>query len=140
MRLARACGLTTVDVEVLAIGDTPVFCVSRYDRRRNDEVIERIHQEDMCQALGIETFDGRAKYGAHNPKRMTLRAIAEMLRFHAPDEPLRLLAMTAFHIAIGNADAHGKNQSILHHLDGTMNSRRYTTHGRPSNIQACHAR
>ena len=120
MRLARACGLTTVDVEVLAIGDTPVFCVSRYDRRRNDDVIERIHQEDMCQALGIETFDGRAKYGAHNPKRMTLRAFAEILRFHAPDERIRLLAMTAFHIAIGNADAHGKNHSILHHLDGTI--------------------
>lgn len=123
MRLAKACGLTTVDVEVLAVEGTPVFAVSRYDRAVIDGTVERIHQEDMCQALGIETFDSRAKYGVHNAKRMTLRAIAEVLRFHAGDataERLRLLAMTTFHVAIGNADAHGKNHSILHHSDGRI--------------------
>jgi serine/threonine-protein kinase HipA len=28
--------------------------------------------------------------------------------------------MTTFHVAIGNADAHGKNHSILHHSDGKI--------------------
>ncbi len=123
MRLAKAIGLTTVDAEVLLVGGTSVFSVSRYDRAVIDGKIERIHQEDMCQALGIETFDSRAKYGVHNAKRMTLRAIAEVLRFHAADateQRLRLLAMTTFHVAIGNADAHGKNHSILHHSDGKI--------------------
>jgi serine/threonine-protein kinase HipA len=123
MRLAKACGLTTVDAEVLHVDGTAVFSVSRYDRVVIDGKIERIHQEDMCQALGIETFDARAKYGVHNAKRMTLRAIAEVLRFHAADateQRTRLLAMTTFHVAIGNADAHGKNHSILHHSDGKI--------------------
>jgi serine/threonine-protein kinase HipA len=120
MRLAKACGLTTVDAEVLNVAGRPVFCVSRYDRRVDGDDIERIHQEDFCQALAIETFDARAKYGVHNAKRMTLRAMSEVLRFHAPGERRRLLAATTFNVAIGNADAHGKNHSILHHADGTI--------------------
>jgi serine/threonine-protein kinase HipA len=120
MRLAKACGLTTVDAQVLDVAGRPVFCVSRYDRRVHGDRIERIHQEDFCQALAIETFDSRAKYGSHNPKRMTLRAMAEVLRFNAPSERRRLLAVTTFNVAIGNADAHGKNHSILHHPDGTI--------------------
>jgi serine/threonine-protein kinase HipA len=120
MRLARACGLTTVDADVFAIDDTPVFVVSRYDRVTAGGLTNRIHQEDSCQALAIETFDPRAKYGSHNMKRMTLRAIAELLRFYAPGERSKLLAYTAFHIAIGNADAHGKNHSVMHHPDGSV--------------------
>lgn len=44
---------------------TPVFAVTRYDRATMDGEIEWIHQEDMCQALGIETFDplGRRAFG-----------------------------------------------------------------------------
>jgi serine/threonine-protein kinase HipA len=120
MRLARACGLTTVDADVFAVDETPVFVVSRYDRAKSAGLTNRVHQEDSCQALAIETFDPRAKYGSHNTKRMTLRAIAELLRFHAPSERARLLAYTTFHIAIGNADAHGKNHSIMHHPDGAI--------------------
>jgi serine/threonine-protein kinase HipA len=120
MRLARACGLTTVDADVFAIDETPVFVVSRYDRVTSAGLTTRLHQEDSCQALAIETFDPRAKYGSHNTKRMTLRAIAELLRFHSPGERPKLLAYTTFHIAIGNADAHGKNHSIMHHADGTV--------------------
>lgn len=120
MRLAKSCGLTTVDSEVIHVGDLAVFCVSRYDRHPTDGRIERIHQEDACQALGIETFNTREKYGSYNTKRMTLRAIANILRIHAPAERLALLTHTAFHVAIGNADAHGKNHSLLHLPDGTI--------------------
>ncbi len=120
MRLAKACGLTTVDADVLQIGEVPVYCVSRYDRIIDGDQVGRIHQEDFCQALGIETFDSRAKYGVHSAKRLNLRAMSEILRFHAPVERARLLAMTTFHVAIGNADAHGKNHSILHHADGRI--------------------
>ena len=120
MRLAKACGLTTVDADVLQIGEIPVYCVSRYDRMIDGDQIGRVHQEDFCQALGIETFDSRAKYGVHSAKRLNLRAMSEILRFHAPAERARLLAVTTFHVAIGNADAHGKNHSILHHVDGSI--------------------
>jgi serine/threonine-protein kinase HipA len=120
MRLAKACGLTTVDTEVIHIGTVPVYCVSRYDRQVTQGSIERIHQEDACQALGIETFNSREKYGSYNAKRMTLKAIADILRVNAPAERVALLAHTAFHVAIGNADAHGKNHSLLHPSDGTM--------------------
>jgi serine/threonine-protein kinase HipA len=120
MRLARACGLTTVHAEVLNIAGLDVFCVERYDRVVGPAGIERLHQEDACQALGIETFDSHAKYGSHNPKRMTLRAIADLLRAYAPAERTRLLAATVFNVVICNADAHGKNHSIIHHVDGSI--------------------
>jgi serine/threonine-protein kinase HipA len=120
MRIARACGLTSVGTEVLSIKGIPVFCVERYDRVVGPAGIERIHQEDACQALGIETFDSHAKYGSHNPKRMNLRAIADVLRSYAPGERVSLLAATVFNVVIGNADAHGKNHSIIHRPDGSI--------------------
>lgn len=30
-----------------------VFCVKRFDRIQSENAIKRVHQEDMCQALGI---------------------------------------------------------------------------------------
>ena len=35
-----------------------------------------------------------------------------------PGDRRRLLADTAFNVAVGNADAHGKNLSVLHHPNG----------------------
>lgn len=115
--LARAAGLTTIDVELIELASHPCLIVSRYDREIEGGEVRRIHQEDLCQALAIDSRDnrGRAKYErAGGP---SLRQAAQLLDTYAADpaaELDRLVAAVAFTVLIGNADAHGKNLSLLH--------------------------
>lgn len=117
LELARAVGLTTVRSELTELAGVQCLVVSRYDRETVDGKVRRIHQEDLCQALGIDPDGarGRAKYErAGGP---SLRQAAELLDTYAADAPAqldRLLAVIAFTVLIGNADAHGKNLSLLH--------------------------
>jgi serine/threonine-protein kinase HipA len=117
LMLARAAGLTAIDVDLTELASYSCVIVSRYDREVDGEEVRRIHQEDLCQALAIDPrmSRGRAKYErAGGP---SLRQAAQLLDTYA-DEPAaeldRLVAVVAFTVLIGNADAHGKNLSLLH--------------------------
>jgi serine/threonine-protein kinase HipA len=117
MRLASAVGLSRVEVELQTLGEQKCLIVSRFDRSVVDGEVNRIHQEDLCQALGIDpsSAQGRAKYErAGGP---TLKRAAELLDSYGADpeaELDRLLEATTFTVLIGNADAHGKNLALLH--------------------------
>ncbi|HSZ14783.1 MAG TPA: HipA domain-containing protein [Solirubrobacteraceae bacterium] len=118
LRLAATVGLTSVEVEIETIGERLCLFVSRFDRRvAGDGSIERIHQEDLCQALARDpnAARGRGKYeDAGGP---SLREAAALLDRYAsrPQQQLdRLLAAATFTVLIGNADAHGKNIALLH--------------------------
>jgi serine/threonine-protein kinase HipA len=117
LELARAAGLTDIDSELVTIGETRCLIVSRFDRQVDQGGVRRIHQEDLCQALGIdpESNRGRAKYErASGP---SLRQAAELLDVYAIDAQAqldRLVATITFTVLIGNADAHGKNLALLH--------------------------
>jgi serine/threonine-protein kinase HipA len=116
--LARRLGLTTVEARVEDFAGLPALVISRYDRVHDGTTVERIHQEDAAQMLGLATEDPIRKfqYGRWVP---SLRAIAAILeREYAPRVPL--VALTTFNVAIGNTDAHAKNVSVLHHPDGAM--------------------
>ncbi|HVA44186.1 MAG TPA: HipA domain-containing protein [Acidimicrobiales bacterium] len=119
LRLARAVGLTTIDPVVEQIAGGPCLIVDRFDRERaQDGSIRRIHQEDLCQALGRDprTQAGRGKYqDAGGP---SLREAAELLGRYAADsgaQLAKLLQVVAFTVVVGNADAHGKNLALLHY-------------------------
>ncbi|HEV7771047.1 MAG TPA: HipA domain-containing protein [Solirubrobacterales bacterium] len=117
LELARAAGLTTVDSELVRIGETQCLVVSRFDREVIESGVRRVHQEDLCQAMGVDPGDnrGRAKYErAGGP---SLRQAAELLDTYALDAAAqldRLVAVATFTVLIGNADAHGKNLALLH--------------------------
>lgn len=123
LELARAVGLTTIRSELVELGGVQCLLVSRYDRETVDGEVRRIHQEDLCQALAIDPDDarGRAKYErAGGP---TLRQAAELLDTYAADAAAqldRLVAAVTFTVLIGNADAHGKNLSLLHPTAATV--------------------
>ncbi len=53
LALCRALGLETANAEVLMFDDKPVIAVERFDRLWRDDVLYRLPQEDMCQALGV---------------------------------------------------------------------------------------
>ena len=53
MRLAREAGLQVAAVErAVTTSGLPFLIVNRYDRDLTLEPIRRLHQEDLCQALG----------------------------------------------------------------------------------------
>jgi serine/threonine-protein kinase HipA len=124
LALARAAGLTTVTTELAELGGVPSLIVSRFDRRVDgDGTVRRVHQEDLCQALGIDPRGarGRAKYqDAGGP---TFRQAAALLDAFAaaPEAELdRLVAIATYTVLIGNADAHGKNLALLHDTAETV--------------------
>jgi serine/threonine-protein kinase HipA len=115
LRLAAACGLAVPEAELLDLAGLPVLAVRRYDRQDSPtgHIPARIHQEDGCQATA--TPPGRKYEEQGGP---ALRDLASLLRnFGDPRDVTSLLRRTTFNMAVGNADAHAKNFSVLHEPD-----------------------
>lgn len=124
LELARAAGLTTIEPELVTVAGRSCLIVPRFDREESGEgKVRRLHQEDLCQALGIDPDDrrGRAKYEAGGGP--SLREVAGILDIYTADPRAqldRLVATTTFTVLIGNADAHGKNLALLHPTPETV--------------------
>ncbi|MHB8466167.1 MAG: type II toxin-antitoxin system HipA family toxin [Acidimicrobiales bacterium] len=116
LALARAAGLDAATAELTRIADRGVLIVERFDRRvRQGGGVDRIHQEDGCQALGIDP-SGRGKYQRPSRKLPSYEGLAGVLRHHARDpyaEWTRLAQAMALAIGIGNTDAHARNCSFV---------------------------
>lgn len=113
MRLAAAAGLQVAEVErAETLSGLPYLIVTRYDRDLTQEPVRRLHQEDLCQALGKPYFEKyQAEGGPGAVDAMTLIDDASMAP--ARDRPQLWLALV-FNVLIGNCDAHGKNYSLLY--------------------------
>jgi serine/threonine-protein kinase HipA len=98
--------------------------VERDDRRYRKvggeaRILERLHQEDFCQAQGIVSELKYQREGGPSLKQCfeLLRAVSS-----APVLDLaRLLDAVIYNYLVGNNDAHGKNFSLLYHGVGTEN-------------------
>ena len=115
LRLAAACGLDAAWAELLDVDGLPVLAVRRYDRLETPRgtLPSRLHQEDGCQATAMPPGMKYEEQGGP-----TLRDFASLLRNYAdPADVMRLLRRTTFNMAVGNADAHAKNFSVLHDTD-----------------------
>lgn len=118
MRLAMRCGLSSASVELLTLAGRPCLVVERFDRRISSWPPRRLHQEDLCQALGL-TPD--FKYQHEGWRLPSYQGLAEMLSAHSLEPGVDRLAgaqAAVFHFLVGNADAHAKNVSLLHHAGG----------------------
>jgi len=111
MRLAQKMGLNVPDVTLLQ-KEKPLYLIARYDRTRNAAgELTRLHQEDFCQALGVAAD---MKY--ENEGGPSLQRCFQLIRDYSVNpiaDVKALLEWTIFNYLIGNADAHGKNISIL---------------------------
>jgi serine/threonine-protein kinase HipA len=124
MNLAAAIGLPTAKVETRVVEDMEYLLVERYDRnyRQVDggsHVIERLHQEDFCQAQGIVSELKYQKEGGPSLKQCfaLLREVSS-----APAIDLRnLLDAVIYNYLVGNNDAHSKNFSLLYQSIGIGN-------------------
>ena len=109
--LAAACGLPVPEAELLDVAGIPVLAVKRYDRQDASagDIPARVHQEDGCQATAMPP---RLKYEEQGGP--ALRDFVSVIRnFGDPRDVTGLLRRTTFNMAVGNADAHAKNFSIL---------------------------
>jgi serine/threonine-protein kinase HipA len=113
MVLARRCGLSVAPVTTGRAGARSYLLVERYDRQVSDAGVQRLHQEDFCQALGKPPA---AKY-QHNHSSIRGPSTADMFRLVRDHMTAReinqLLDAVVFNIAIGNVDSHAKNYSVL---------------------------
>lgn len=119
MRLARHLGIAVADVEIEQFGDRSALVIERYDRAPADDDstrMIRVHQEDFCQAQGVETGQKYEERGGPSA-----RQCAELLRrWSRPEELLRFLELMTLNVLVGNADAHAKNVSLLHGAGGEV--------------------
>jgi serine/threonine-protein kinase HipA len=113
MDMARHFGLRTPPFLLLELADkSPAYLVRRFDRLKQGRRVLKLACEDMQQVLG-----GRDKYAGSHER------IGQAVRDHCTFSPLelqRLFELTIFNFAIGNADAHLKNVSLLTGEDGTV--------------------
>ena len=113
MRLAATLGLDAAPVEPYVAAGRACLLVTRYDRRQGpDGAVRRLHQEDFCQALGIVADRKYASDGGPG-----FRQCFELVRracSRPAVEVLKLLDAAIVQVLLGNADAHGKNYSLLH--------------------------
>ncbi|MDX1460443.1 MAG: type II toxin-antitoxin system HipA family toxin [Xanthomonadales bacterium] len=112
LQLAQAMGLPAPDTRVLTADGVQAIAVDRYDRVWSDDgTVERIHQEDICQALG---FHPHQRY--QNDGGPGVRDIFKLLSLHAsePDEDAAIFYHAQlFNYLVGGTDAHAKNFSVI---------------------------
>ncbi len=117
MRLAAAVGLDVAPVEPRVVRDRTFLLVQRYDRALGDDgTVRRIHQEDFCQALGVPPETKYASEGG--PTFKDCFALLRSVAARPAVDVLKLLDAVIFNVIAGNADAHGKNFSILYSDEG----------------------
>jgi len=111
LELARALSLPTADSRVMHFGREPAIVIERYDRIHTAAGWMRVHQEDLCQAMGLSPAKKYQSDGGPGA-----RAIVELLRAHSGSADADVTAFTnalAFSWLSANTDAHTKNYSLL---------------------------
>lgn len=118
MRVLRSVGLRVADVGLLEIGSTRCLYVARFDRMLDaGRRAVRLHQEDMCQAMGISPS---AKY-EDNGGPSIAGVVGLLRRIRGPNmarDINDLIHGVLANFVLGNSDAHGKNFALLYEPSG----------------------
>lgn len=121
MALAAALKLDVARTQIQTIADDAqqrhYLLVERYDRQASVPV-QRLHQEDFCQALGIVSEHKYQNEGGPGLAQ-AFALVRSAIRPSAP-HTLKLLDYVVFNALIGNHDAHGKNFSLLYTQAGAV--------------------
>jgi serine/threonine-protein kinase HipA len=120
LSIARRLGLPAAASEVRRFDDEVAIVVTRYDRLWDDDAqrFRRIHQEDMCQALGVRPMWKYQNEGGPGPVE-----IAGLLRTHssrAAEDIETFVDALVLNWLIAGTDAHAKNYAVLHGAGGRL--------------------
>lgn len=117
MRVARHLGIPVATIEITSFDGVEALVIERFDRRRDGDRVERVHQEDLCQAHGLEPERKYEAAGGPSLRRCA-RTISDWSPTRRSIEQLRDL--TTLNVLLGNADAHAKNVGLLHGPEGSI--------------------
>lgn len=115
LRAAYAAGLRAAVSMVVSFASERAVVVERYDRfSAGGGTVRRIHQEDMCQALGVPPTTKYQSEGGPSPEQIIalIRHAVKPVEV-AELEVERFLDALAFNWLIAGTDAHAKNYSLL---------------------------
>ncbi len=117
MRLAAELRVPVPKVNLLHLPE-PLYVIERFDRERvstatgTEKTIRRLHQIDLCQALGVSQSKKYESEGG-----LGLQHLFELARSPFIDRPIVavnvVLHWVAFNYLVGNLDAHAKNIAFL---------------------------
>ncbi|PWE77136.1 serine/threonine protein kinase [Bradyrhizobium sp. SUTN9-2] len=111
LQLARELGLPAAETKVMRFEQEIAIVVERYDRQVSGNDIIRVHQEDICQALGIPPTKKYQNEGGPAPAD-----VVKLLRTYSTDREADVetfVSALIFNWLIGGSDAHAKNYSLL---------------------------
>jgi serine/threonine-protein kinase HipA len=118
-KLAARCELPTVSAELKLIGKRRHLLVRRYDRIEVAAgAVKRLHQEDLCQALGVPP--GRKYEEEGGPRFAQCFAVVDEASVEPALDTRALIRWLAFNLIVGNADGHAKNLSLLREDNGVV--------------------
>ncbi|MEI6704234.1 MAG: HipA domain-containing protein, partial [Deltaproteobacteria bacterium] len=111
MSLARVMKLPVPEVDLLHL-PAPLYCVRRYDRIETGGSVNKLHQIDLCQALGVPPSKKYESDGG-----LGLQELLSLLGGSLMERPIlaihTALQWLIFNYLIGNLDAHAKNIAFL---------------------------
>ena len=112
MRTAEILGLPVASAQYLSFGSERALVVARYDRVQDGQGnVIRLHQEDVCQALGVSPLTKYAEQGGP-----TASQVIDLLKRWEPSAASNVLTFILylfFNYLIGATDEHAKNYSLL---------------------------
>ena len=113
MRTAAALGLRVARSSVEHFGDTRAVVVRRYDRTQSSTgVWSRLHQEDMCQALGVRPsrkYESQGGPGA----AVVAHLINEYSTARDEGDNRRFVQALIYNWLVCGTDAHARNYSLM---------------------------
>jgi serine/threonine-protein kinase HipA len=119
LSLARSLGLPTASSRVEHFDAVTAIVLERYDRVRVDGTVRRVHQEDLCQALGrppSKKYESDGGPGAPEVVKLLRGAVnaGDGQSGEAAETDVRTFVdALALNWLLGGTDAHAKNYSLL---------------------------
>lgn len=110
MQLAEQVGLE-VPKTFIVEDEVPFYVIERYDRAIIENKVQRIHQQDFCQAAGVlssQKYEILGGPSIKNNYHMILNHSSNVIH-----DSRRFLKWILFNLLIGNNDSHSKNISFL---------------------------
>lgn len=110
---ARRAGLIAVRTRVARFGAETAIVVDRYDRIEANGITIRVHQEDLCQAMGLPPTRKYQAEGGPAPAQIAALFRKVMSPKNADAAIERFFDALVWNWLIGGTDAHAKNYSLL---------------------------
>ncbi|MGH8975813.1 MAG: type II toxin-antitoxin system HipA family toxin, partial [Acidimicrobiia bacterium] len=113
LQAAALVGLQVVRSELASFGAETAILIERYDRSRSGRALIRVHQEDLCQALGVAPTAKYQADGGPGPVEVAALLGRVMPARVAEEAVARFADALIWNWLIGGTDAHAKNYSLL---------------------------